>query len=117
MKGEETIFVMDRIVSLPGRGAEVHRYYVEHYVPVALARGLTLKHRWVSPPVWLEDGQSNTLCFIWSVTGVSGYWGVEARARWDETSSLFWQGLAPMIESRTRSVMAEDIDIGTLCDV
>ena len=117
MKGQETIYVMDCIVPLPGRGAEVHHRYVERYVPVAIERGLTLRHKWISPPVWLEGAQSNTLCYVWSVVGAAGYWGVEAKARWDETSSDFWRDLAPMIESRTRRVMAEDSDIASLCDV
>lgn len=117
MTGEETIYVMDCIEPRPGRGKEVFHYYMEHYVPVAHERGLTLLHKWVSPPVWLEGDQANRCYFIWSVKGVEAYWSVEAQARWDASTPDFWRELEPMIQSRTRRVMAEDSDVESLCDV
>lgn len=117
MKGEETIYVMDCITARPGCGPEVLRRYVEHYVPVALSRGLTLCHKWVHPPVWLEGHQSNVIYFVWSVIGAAGYWSVEAKARWDETTPDFWRDLDEVIVGRTRQVLAEETDIASLCDV
>lgn len=117
MKGEETIYVMDIITPRPGRGEEVFRYYVENYVPLAQDRGLRLQHRWVSPPLWLQGNQSNTLYFVWSVTGVGEYWAVEAKARWDATAPDFWRDLEPMIVSRSRQVLAGEHDLASLGDV
>jgi hypothetical protein len=117
VKSLETIYIMDCITPHPGRGAEVLYHYLENYVPVGEERGLTLRHKWVSPPVWLKGNQTNTLYFVWSVTGVAGYWGAEAKARWDASTPDFWRDLEPMIQSRTRQVMAEDTDIESLCDV
>lgn len=117
MKGQETIFVVDCIIPQPGRGAEVLGYYLDRYAPVAQQRGLALQHKWVSPPVWLEGEQANTLYFVWSVSGTAAYWAAEAQARWDPTTPDFWSDLDPMIQSRTRQVLAEDTDITSLCDV
>jgi hypothetical protein len=113
----ESIYILDRLVAQPGQGEALHRRYLDEYVPVASERGLTLEHRWVSPPMWLEGGQSNTLLFVWSVKGVEGYWGVEARARFDSASGDWWREIEPMLVSRTRSVMSEASDIASLTDV
>lgn len=117
MKGEEPIFIVDNIVTLPGRGRDVHRLYMSEYVPGSSARGLLLCHAWVSPPVWIEAGHANTLTYVWSVNGVSGYWAAEGMARWDSTTPDFWRSLETMIQHRTRKVMAEADDIESLCDV
>lgn len=113
----ESIYVLDRLVAQPGQGEALHRRYLDEYVSVASERGLTLEHCLVSPPMWLEGGQSNTLLFVWSVKGVEGYWGVEARARLDPASGAWWREIEPMLVSRTRSVMSEASDIASLTDV
>ena len=117
MKGKEQLYIVDTILPLPGTAAAVHRHYVEAYVPAACSRGLELRHAWVSPPVWLEGDQCNTLTFVWSVIGTAAYWEAEGKARWDATTPEFWRSLEPMIQSRTRRVMAEADDIAGLCDV
>jgi hypothetical protein len=113
----ETIYVVDRIVARPGEGEELFRRYVDEYVPVAQGRGLTLEHRWVSPPVWLRGGQSNTLMFVWSVTGAGGYWAAEGQARADQGAGDWWRTIEPMCVSRTRAVMSEGADLASLADV
>jgi hypothetical protein len=113
----EKIYILDRLVAEPGRGEALFDRYLADYVPVATARGLTLEHRWVSPPMWFDRGQSNTLLFVWSVTGVQGFWGVEAQARFDPGSGDWWQEIEPMVASRTRSVMSEASDIASLVNV
>lgn len=113
---DETIFVIDRIVARPGRGKALFDRYVQDYVPLATGRGLTLQHRLVSPPVWLEE-QSNTLLFIWSVQGAGAYWGAEAIARYTPGTSDFWREIEPMVESRTRSVAAGADDMESLANV
>lgn len=117
MKGSETIYIVDHILALPGQGRAVHRHYLDAYAPLARARGLSLCHSWVSPPVWLEGDEANTLVFVWSVKGTGEYWNAEAKARWDPETPVFWRELEAMIQSRTRQVMAEDSDIEGLCDV
>lgn len=117
MKGSEPIYIVDCIVPLAGRRREVHRHYLDVYAPTARARGLDLCHSWVSPPVWLEGDQANTLYFVWSVKGTAAYWNAEGLARWDPEGPAFWRGLEAMIQSRTRQVMAEHSDVEGLCDV
>ena len=117
MPNEEVIYIIDQITPKGGQGKAFFQYYVDNYVPVAEARGLKLEHRWVQPPMWMEGEQTNTLHFVWSAKGVMGYWGVEAQARWDPTSSHFWRDIEPMIVSRTRSVLAEESDIASLTNV
>jgi hypothetical protein len=114
---EETIFIVDRIVAQPGSGETLFRRYVDEYAPVNEGRGLTLEHRWVSPPVWLEGGQSNTLTFVWSTKGAAGFWAAGAQARFDPSAGDWWQTIAPLLSSRSRSVMSEASDIASLTDV
>ena len=115
--GNEIIYVLDEITPKAGQGRALFDHYMEAYAPVARARGLKLEHAWVNPPVWLEGEQLNVLYFVWSVVGVAGYWGVEAKARWDETSSDFWRDIEPMITARRRSVLAEAADLAGLANV
>lgn len=109
-----TVFVVDDITTKPGSGAAFLEACERRYVPDAKARGLTLLHRLVSPPVWLPD-QSNRLLFVWTAPGAAGVWAAKLAGRADPLLAEWWQGeAAAFIESRTRAVFADPADIAAL---
>lgn len=117
MADAQKIFVVDRLEAKPGLGETLFRRYMAEYAPVATARGFTLVHRWVSPPVWLGANQSNSLTFVWSVDGVAGYWDYVRQARTDPGSGDWWLEIAPLVIERTRTVASEMTDMESLADV
>ena len=117
MAGQETIYILHEVRPKPGQAQRFLAAYLERYAPGARARGMTLVHTLVSPPLWLED-ESNTLQFLWSVTGAAGVWGSYFASRSDESvERWWWQEAAPLLESRVRRVLAAADDVAGLCDV
>jgi hypothetical protein len=117
MANDETIYILDQITPKAGRGKAFLQSYMDGYAPVARARGLKLEYTWVSPPMWMEGEQSNTLFIVWSVKGVAAYWAVESKARRDPTSSHWWRDAEPMIATRSRSVLSDASNIASLTNV
>jgi hypothetical protein len=107
---EQKIRLVDQITVKPGQGRAFLRAYMERYVPGALARGLVLEQRWVSPPLWLEE-QSNTLVFVWTLRGAQGFWAMSFQGRQDPAlQDWWWGGAQAMVESRQRYI-AGDADL------
>ena len=117
MANDETIVILDQITPKSGCGEAFFKRYIDEYAPVARARGLKLEHSWVSPPMWMEGAQSNTLFIMWSVRGVAAYWSAAQQARLDPASADWWRDIEPMITTRNRSVLGEASDIESLTDV
>jgi len=112
-----TIYVVDDVQAKPGLGEAFLEAYMNRYAPGARARGLTLVHRLVSPPVWLRE-QSNRLMFVWTAAGAAGVWASKFAGRTDPELAAWWENeAAPYVESRSRSIFSEPADIGALVDV
>lgn len=112
-----TVYVVDDVTARPGAGEAFLEAYLQRYAPGAQARGLTLLHRLVSPPVWLHD-QSNRLLFVWTAEGSAGVWASKFAGRSDPALAAWWETeAAALIESRTRAVYADPADVGALADV
>jgi len=116
MANDETVYILDQVTPKPGRAQDFLKTYMERYAPGAVGRGMKLEFTWVAPPVWL-DNQSNTLFFIWSIRGVKGWWSMEMQARVDPSLADWWRDAALMIETRSRSFMANVCDIASLTNV
>ena len=112
----EPVYVMDELVARPGEGRRVLGDYLDRYAPGAKARGMTLEHVLVSPPVWMDD-QSNTITIVWSVTGAEGWWGMRLAATMDPEVTAFWSSAEARLVSRKRSFAAAPEHVGPLCDV
>ena len=111
------VYIVDDITTTPGAGEACLEAYLRRYVPGAQARGLTLLHRWVSPPVWLHE-QPNRLLFVWSAQGAAGVWACKFAGRTDPLLADWWEReAAALIESRTRAVYTDTDDIAALGDV
>jgi hypothetical protein len=101
------VFIVDTLTALPGKADEVLNRYLADYAPEAEARGMSLRHRWLSPPVGLGPAASNTLTFVWSVEGVAGWWRARLAAVTDPAVAGFWAGVAPLLADRSRRVHGE----------
>jgi len=55
-----SVYVIDRVVTQPGRAKDFIDCYLAEYVPGARDRGMSLRDILVSPPIWFDD-QSNTV--------------------------------------------------------
>lgn len=112
----ETIYVVDEIVTQPGAAQAFLDAYQERYAPGARARGLTLERVLVSPPLWL-DGQSNTLTITWTLKGAAAWWQMSFMGRNDMQVVDWWAEVDELVVSRKRSFMAAAEDIKGLSDV
>lgn len=110
------VFVVDRVVTRPGRGKDFVDTYLAEYAPGARLRGMTLCSVLVSPPIWFDD-QANTVTIIWSLPSAQAWWEMTWQGRPDPTLGAWWTGVAALIEERTRNVAAEASDVDELCDV
>ena len=97
------IHILDEIVLAPGNLPAVLDLLECQYLPGSAARGLALVHRWVSPPVALEDAP-NTLWLLWQVPDAPAYYAM--RAAIDGPALAFWSTVGSLSESRRRHVMA-----------
>jgi hypothetical protein len=113
---DETIYILDEMTAKPGQAEALLAAYMADYVPAARERGMTLIHRWVTPPLWLK-AQSNTLHVIWTVQGAKSWWRMSFIGRRDPAVAGWWENAAPMIESRRRCFLADADDLESLADV
>ncbi|SNS86794.1 hypothetical protein SAMN06295912_12028 [Sphingomonas laterariae] len=113
----ETIWTVDDVRTKPGQGQAFLKAYREHYVPGAEARGMRLVHAKVEPAMWLDD-EPNRLLLVWALDHVGTVWGAKHVARMTPDVDHFWNDIAPpLIEARTRSVMAEADQLEALANV
>jgi hypothetical protein len=111
-----TVYVVDRVVTKPGRGREFVDRYIAEYVPGAVGRGMTLRDVLVSPPVWFAD-ESNTVTITWELLGAQAWWEMTWTGRPDKTLGPWWQQIDELLVERSRSVASSAIDVDGLCDV
>ena len=69
------VYVIDRVVTRPGRAREFVDRYLAEYAPGARERGMTLRDVLVSPPIWFAD-QSNTVTISWSLPSARAWWAL-----------------------------------------
>lgn len=110
------VYVIDRVVTRPGRGREFVDRYLAEYAPGARDRGMILDRILVSPPIWFTD-DSNIVTACWTVAGAQGWWEMTWKGRPDKTLGQWWASLSELVESRTRTMAAAADDIDLLCDV
>ncbi|MFC4128569.1 hypothetical protein [Nocardia rhizosphaerae] len=107
------VFVIDTVVTKPGRAREFVDAYLGGYAPGARERGMTLERIVVSPPVWLAD-ESNTVTATWVLDGAAGWWAMTWRGRSDPAVRQWWADAAELIAERSRSTGANVDDLARL---
>ncbi|KAF0844955.1 hypothetical protein [Nocardia caishijiensis] len=110
------VYVIDTVVTKPGRAKEFVDTYLSGYAPGARARGMTLERLVVSPPVWFPD-ESNTVTATWVLDGAAGWWAMTWQGRLDESVRHWWGGVDDLVLERTRTTGAAPADIDRLGDV
>lgn len=110
------VFVIDRVMTLPGCARRFVDAYLAEYAPGARDRGMELRDILVSPPIWF-DNQTNTVTIIWSLPSPQAWWEMTWQARPDPAIGQWWERVAEMVAERTRSVAADAADVDGLCDV
>lgn len=110
------VFVIDRVVTRPGRAKAFVDTYLAEYAPGARARGMTLRDVLVSPPIWFDD-RPNTVTITWSLPGAQAWWEMTWQGRADPTLGPWWEGIGELVDVRTRSVAAAADELDRLCDV
>lgn len=98
------ITLQDRIElpapALPKLRALLH----QHYLPGALARGMTLAEESVSPPLLLTHGDT-TLWLRWTLPDLGAWWAMRAAAG-DPSVTAFWAQVDGIANARERIVIA-----------
>lgn len=96
------IQILDEILLEPEQVPALLALLEERYLPQAAPRGLTLLHRWVSPPVAVP-GELNSLWLLWQVPGVWGYYGMRSGAGAEVPE--FWAAVDELCQRRRRHVL------------
>lgn len=110
------VFVIDRVVSRPGRAREFIDRYLAEYAPGARERGMTLCTLLVSPPIWY-DTEPNTVTITWSLPSARSWWEMTWKGRPDPQLREWWDSVEAIIIERDRSAAAAFDDVERLCDV
>ncbi|MCV7366579.1 hypothetical protein CRI77_10805 [Mycolicibacterium duvalii] len=110
------VFVIDRVVTRPGRAREFVDTYLSGYAPGARQRGMTLRSVLVSPPIWF-DTEPNTVTVTWSLPSPQAWWEMTWQGRPDPTLAAWWDSVADLVMERDRSAAAAFDDVESLCDV
>lgn len=116
MAGGE-VFVIDRVVTRPGCARQFVDAYLTEYAPGARERGMALRDVLVSPPIWFDDGQLNTITITWTLPGAQAWWEMTWKGRPDPTLGQWWARISDLVAERSRSFAAAAGDVDALCDV
>ncbi|MGV0746473.1 hypothetical protein [Mycolicibacterium sp. XJ870] len=108
------VYVIDRVLTKPGRAREFVDRYLAEYAPGARERGMTLEHVLVSPPIWFDDAP-NTVTVTWTLPGPLAWWQMTWKGRPDATLGQWWSDIEELVQERSRSVAASADDVDALC--
>ena len=114
--GDAKVYVIDHVVTRPGRAREFVDRYLSEYAPGAAERGMTLDRLLISPPIWFAD-ESNTVTACWELAGAQAWWEMTWKGRPDPSIGEWWSQIGELVAERSRSVAAAAGDIDGLCDV
>ena len=110
------VYVIDRVVTRPGCARRFVDAYLAEYAPGARDRGMTLRDVLVSPPIWFDD-RPNTVTITWSLPSARAWWEMTWKGRPNLALGQWWDGIAELVEERSRSAAAAADDIDGLGDV
>lgn len=110
------VFVIDRVITRPGRAKEFVETYLAEYAPGARDRGMSLRDILVSPPIWYDD-QPNIVTVTWMLPSARAWWEMTWKGRPDPTLGQWWARIDELVTERSRTVAAAADDVDGLCDV
>jgi hypothetical protein len=115
------IGILDQFKVQPARLSALQTLIDKRYLPGALARGMTQKSQWISPPVALIDA-TNTVWVLWEVPDVGAWWNMRFQSGADPSVAEFWLAVDLLCEKRDRhylidgrstASLAQPQDLGT----
>ena len=110
------VYVVDHVVTHPGRAREFVDRYLAEYAPGARERGMTLRDILISPPIWFTD-QNNVVTITWLLPSPKAWWEMTWKGRPDASIGHWWAGISTLIAERTRTVAAAADDVDGFCNV
>ncbi|TQK27293.1 hypothetical protein [Arthrobacter sp. SLBN-53] len=110
------IFVIDRVITRPGRARQFVDSYLSGYAPSARERGMRLVNLLVSPPIWF-DTEPNTVTATWVLPSAQAWWEMTWQGRPDPAVGAWWDSVAELVLQRERDAAAAHDDVDGLCDV
>ncbi|MCV7285511.1 hypothetical protein H7J87_09240 [Mycolicibacterium wolinskyi] len=111
---KKVVYVVDRVLTKPGRAREFVGRYLAEYAPGARDRGMTLEHVLVSPPIWFDDAP-NTVTVTWTLPSPLAWWQMTWKGRPDPALGEWWTDIGELVHERSRSVAASADDVDALC--
>ena len=90
--------VLDELELRPGALDDFLVSLEAEYRPVAEARGMQLRHRWVTPPVELPN-RGSTVLLVWALEGVAGFWGMRSQSGREEVAA-WWERCDALVTAR-----------------
>lgn len=112
----DEVFVIDRVVTAPGRAQKFIDAYLAGYAPGAIERGMTMWDILVSPPIWFDD-QTNVVTITWSLPSPQAWWQMTWQGRSDPALAQWWDSVAGLIVERNRSVATSPDNVAPAGDV
>ena len=109
MSTEKPIYVLDEFELHPGALGGFLSALEQEYLPVAEARGMQLRHKWITPPVELSD-RGSTVLLVWVLDGVAGFWGMRGQSGHEDVAA-WWERCSEFFSRRTRRFAAESSDL------
>ncbi|MBB3751496.1 hypothetical protein FHT44_003991 [Mycolicibacterium sp. BK634] len=97
------VFVVDRVVTAPGRAQAFVDAYLSGYAPGARDRGMTLRDVLVSPPIWFDD-RPNVVTITWSLPSPQAWWQMTWQGRPDPAVARWWEDVSELVLERNRTV-------------
>jgi hypothetical protein len=113
---EPVVFVIDRVVTQPGKARTFVERYLAEYAPGARGRGMTLRDVLVSPPIWFDDAP-NTVTITWTLPSALAWWQMTWQGRPDPALGEWWSQISELVSERSRSVAAPAHAVDGLGDV
>ncbi|WP_301123423.1 hypothetical protein [Mycolicibacterium fortuitum] len=101
----KVIYIVDQILTKPGKARALVDRYLAEYAPGARERGMSLEHVLVSPPIWFDDAP-NTVTVTWSLPSPLAWWQMTWQGRTDPDLARWWSDITDLVQERSRSVAA-----------
>jgi hypothetical protein len=99
------VYALDEVELRPGMLAPFRDALAREYQPLAEARGMTLLHTWVTPPIELAAGGTRVV-LVWQLAGVEGFWRMRAQSD-PGPLDAWWRSCERFAVSRTRRFAAD----------
>ena len=97
---DQTVYLIDELEIREGLLDEFLAAFRERYLPDAVARGMELRHTWVTPPEG-PPGANPSVMLVWGLEGIPGFWRMRSQNGAPEIAA-WWRECDRYCVTRTR---------------